>query len=153
LMFVPSDAVAVIVLQPKRLVTSSLFPPQLLALAGKNDMGFDLHDLEQAMLVFGQPGGNAGGQPDFAFVLRFARPIDTTALAVKLVPRGSDTQIEGKRGRVSTVQSSLSCAVVDERTMLVAEESGLHWALSAKATDSPLRKLLTAADDSPEVQA
>jgi hypothetical protein len=119
---------------------------------GKDELGFDLHDVGQATIVFGQPGGNAGDPPNLAFVLRFTKPMDTAALAAKLVPQGNEAQIEGKRGRVSAAQHNLSCALVDGQTMLVAEEGGLHWALAAKATESPLRKLLAAADDSPEVQ-
>jgi hypothetical protein len=152
LTFVPGDAVAVVVLQPQRLVNSSLFPPQLLALMGKDQLGFDLHDLAQATIVLEQPNAAQGDQPNFAFVLRFTKPMDIEALAAKLVSQGNDAQIEGKRGRISAGQHNLSCATIDGQTMLVAEEGGLHWALAAKAAESPLRKLLAAADDSPEVQ-
>ena len=129
LTFVPGDAVAVIVLQPQRLVNSSLFPAELLALMGKDQLGFDLRDLAQATLIFGQPNIAQGDQPNFAFVLRFAMPMDTAALASKMVPQGNDAQIEGKRARISTGQHNLSWATVDGQTMLVAEEGGLtgHW--------------------------
>jgi len=152
LTFVPGDAVAVIVLQPQRLVNSSLFPADLLALMGKDQLGFDLRDLAQATIVFGQPNAAQGGHPNFAFVLRFAKAMDTAALAAKMVPKGNDAQIEGKRARIGAGQDTLSCATVDGQTMLLAEEGGLHWALAAKPAESPLRKLLAAADDSPEVQ-
>jgi len=152
LTFVPGDAVAAIVLQPQRLVNSSLFPADLLALMGKDQLGFDLRDLTQATIIFGQPNAAQGGHPNFAFVLRFAKPMDTAALAAKMVPKGNDAQIEGKRARIGVGQDTLSCATVDGQTMLLAEEGGLHWALAAKPAESPLRKLLAAADDSPEVQ-
>jgi hypothetical protein len=149
LTYVPADAAAAIVIQPRRALTNPAFPPQLLALIDKNQVGFDVRDIEQVMAVGPFPAGQKEG--NIAAVLKFAKPIDTSAMASAWVPRGRDGQIDGKHARIGAMGAD-SCVVIDDRTMLVGNQAALHWALAARPAEGPLRKLMAAADDSPEVQ-
>ena len=157
LKWVPADAIAAIVAEPKRALTSPAaapFLPMLTGSIGKQQLGFEVSDVDQAMIVVGPPGGSTNaGSHQIVFELKFANPIDTKTVANKLVARGEDQPIEGHNARVVSDTTGPSCAIIDDRSLLIAGESDLRWALSAKPAESQLRKLLAAATDAPELQA
>ena len=157
LKWVPADAIAAIVAQPKRALTSPAaapFLPMLTSSIGKQQLGFEISDVEQAMIVVGPPGGSTNaGSHQIAFELKFANPVDSKAIAGKLVTKGEDQQIDGHNVRIVSDTTGPSCAIIDDRTLLVAGQSDLRWVLGAKQADSQLQKLLAVGTDVPELQA
>jgi hypothetical protein len=55
LRFIPSDAAAAVVVRPDRLLASPLFPAESRPFVAKDQIGFELRELDQAMLIFGFP--------------------------------------------------------------------------------------------------
>ena len=123
----------------------------MLAAVGNKYWGFDPTDIEQAMLVIGLPEPGSR-DPLFGVVLRFSKPIDIGTVETKVVPNGKDEKFEGHTVRIDLHSTQASCGFIDDQTILISNGPGLHWLLSAKAADSPLRKLLSAADDTPDLQ-
>lgn len=155
LSFIPEDALAAIVANPRKVLTSpqaALWPTEVLSAAAKTEVGFDPMEIEQVIGIIGmpQPGG---GPPAFGAIVRFRQPIDADAMAAKIVKHGADEKIEGKRARVAISQFEPSLAFADDRTVLVAFAQNLPWMLSAKKADSPLQKLLASVDSAPTVAA
>jgi len=157
LSFVPVDAVAISVIQPHRLFTGPQGPVLsflMQSAGGKQKIGFDPSDIDQAMLVVGLPDFAAMPcqRQRFGIVVHFVKSIDQVALATKIVPLGSEASVEGRKARINARPTGLSCAFVDATTLLISHERGLHWLLTTKPGDSPLRKLAADADDSPDWQ-
>ncbi len=155
LTFVPEDAVAAFVGHPQQLLTgpqAEMLPTEVISVAVKKQVGFDPLELQEVMGVVGLPDRAASGQapePRAGFVLRFRQPIAAAVVIAKIVPDGEDEELQGRRLRLNRNRSQFSCAMADDRTLLVAPEIGLRWILTAPHGDSPLRKMLAAADDSP----
>src|SRR5262245_18886190 len=113
LTFVPKDAVAAIVIQPRRLLTgpfAGMFPPQFLELVGKREIGVEARDLEQAVLVFGMPRAGACREPNAAVLLRLTKATDAAVVASAIVPDGRDRVLQGKKVRHAKQSSDLSLA-------------------------------------------
>jgi prepilin-type processing-associated H-X9-DG protein len=159
LTYIPADAVAAVVAQPGQLLTGpqgDLYPTEVLSLLGKKHAGFDPLTIQQAITVIGVPDPNAttrDPQPRAGFVLRFAAPIDLLTVTTKLVPSGRDVDINAAKARIAPRPQDMSCAVLDNRVLIIANETDLHWILSAQPGDSPLRKLMAAANTAPLAQA
>ena len=158
LKYVPSDAVAISVIQPHRLFSGpwgSSYTLLMKKLEEAGLMSFNPAEIEQAVLVIGLPNSSEeiiNNFPRFGVVARYGKAADQDSLAAKIVPQGSDGSIEGRKVRINAHRLSLSCAFADANTLLIGHESVLRWLLTAKQVDSPLRKLAAAADDSPEWQ-
>ncbi len=159
LSFVPDDAVAAVVARPQRMLTgpqAEMYPTEVISAATEKQVGFDPLEIEQGMMVIGLPDPTVttgSRDPRGGFVLWFSKPIEMADVAAKIVPRGSDADLEGRKARISENSGQFSCAFADDHTLVIAPESGLRWMLSAKQGDGDLRKLLSAADDSPDVAA
>ncbi len=157
--YIPIDAVAAVVVQPAQLFTGpqgDLYPTEVISLVGKKHAGFDPLTIQQAVAVIGVPDPNAAKrdpQPRIGFVLRFAAPIDLLSVTTKIVPNGRDSDINAAKARIAVRPQDMSCAVLEDRVLIVANEADLHWILSASPGDSPLRKLMATADTAPLAQA
>ncbi len=157
--YIPNDAVAAVVVQPTQLLTGpqgDLYPTEVISLVGKKHAGFDPLTIQQAVAVIGVPDPNAAKrdpQPRIGFVLRFAAPIDVISVTTKIVSNGRDTDINTAKARIAARPQDMSCAVLEDRVLIVANEADLHWILSAQPGDSPLRKLMATADTAPLAQA
>ncbi|HZZ29418.1 MAG TPA: DUF1559 domain-containing protein [Pirellulales bacterium] len=158
LSFVPAEAFAISVIQPQRIFTGPLAPvcASIMNMAGgKEKIGFDPGEIEQAMMILGlQPdaAANPNKPPRIGFVIRFVSDVDQLAWAAKIVPHGTDGTVEGRKARVNANDYAMSCLFADAKTLLIANQPDLQWLLRAKPGDSPLRKLAASADDSPEWQ-
>jgi prepilin-type processing-associated H-X9-DG protein len=159
LTFVPTDAIAAVVVQPRRVLAgpeAEFYPTELLTVLGNKNVGFDPRDIQQMMMVIGLPDGpqmGAGPPMRFGIVFRFAKPIDIGKVGTKIAPHGSDANWDGVKVRADNNPQGGFCGFVDDRTAIFSNEEGLHWLLSAKPGDSSLRKLLSEADDVPDLQA
>jgi prepilin-type processing-associated H-X9-DG protein len=159
LKYVPRDAFLAIVAQPRRVLTGSeaeFYPMEVLTAVGNKNWGFDPSDIEQGMLVIAPPDppqvGHASGTK-IGFVLHFSKPINIAAVGSKLtVTPGKDDNWDGVKVRTGNNPWQTACAFVDDQTLLLSTEDGLHWLLSATAHDSSLQKLMSAADDAADVQ-
>jgi hypothetical protein len=155
---VPADAVAAIVVQPKRVLGGPMgapLAPMLSQSFGKKQLGFEIADIEQAMLVIGlsEKPQNASSRDHVALVLRFAKPVDLDMTVSKIVPGWQQGKTASGEESPFLKQMNLSCLVVDDRTLMFGEQASLTWALVAKAGASSLRNLMATATDAPELQA
>ncbi len=104
LSFVPDDAVAAVVAHPQRMLTgpqAEMYPTEVISAATKKQVGFDPLEIEQGMMVIGLPDPNVttgSRDPRGGFVLWFSNPIEMADVAAKIVPRGSDADVEGRKG-------------------------------------------------------
>ncbi len=158
LTYVPQDAVAAVVIQPKCLLTGpqvEKLPSQMFGFI-KSGLGFEPKDVEQAMFLIALPDpafGPANADPRFASIVKFNDSVDAAQLLAKISADGEETTLEGKKARVSNKLGSLSCVVLDDRTLLISSVANLRWVLTAKKNaGGELCKLLAVADTAPEFQ-
>jgi prepilin-type processing-associated H-X9-DG protein len=149
LTYIPSDAVAVLVAHPHRVLTAAQakwWPTEIISAYGKKEMGFDPLEIEQVMMIVGAI--NQGPGKSVGFVLRFQKPVDVERVAKKMVAGGKEEKIEGQRGWVVPSEFLPSIAFPNDRTAIVSAKPFLQQLLTAKPGDGPLQKMLAAADDS-----
>jgi prepilin-type processing-associated H-X9-DG protein len=149
LAYVPSEATAVLVAHPHRVLTSAQakwWPVEIISAYGKKEMGFDPLEIEQVMMIVGAM--NQGPAESVGFVLRFQKPLDVERVAKKMVPGGKEGKIEGQRGWGAQHESLLSIVFPNDRTAIVSTKPFLQQLLTAKPGEGPLQKMLAAADDS-----
>jgi Protein of unknown function (DUF1559) len=159
LSFVPEDAVIAFIIQARRILTgpkSEMYPAEVFGFIAKN-IGCDPKELDQAMILLGLPDPTSKTdipEPRFGAILRFKSSIDASDLFERIAPQAKAEVFEGRQGRIDRRPDCLCCVAADQKTVLISSTSGLRWMLSTKAgADSPLRKLLSKSDDSPEAQA
>lgn len=150
LSYISPDAVAAIVLHPRRLLTSpelEMLPIEVAVAAGKEYLGIDPTDVEEAIGILGLTGLPMG-QPGMGAILRFSKPYDKAAVLAKI---GRDTQEAthaGKTYRQSRAVTGFSLYMPDDRTLLIANPQQMKSMLAADNVDSGLTKLLKQADTS-----
>ena len=150
LSYVSSDAVAAIVLHPRRLLTSpelEMLPVEVAVAASKDYLGIDPTEVEQAIGILGLTGLPMG-QPGMGAILRFAKPYDKTAVLEKLGRDTEEATHAGKTYRQSRAPAGFSLYMPDDRTLLIANAQQMKNMLAADKVDSGLTKLLKQVDTS-----
>ncbi len=146
--YIPYDAVAAVVLHPKRVLTSpkfELWPIEVATAAGMQYLGVDPSKVEQAVGVLGMTGLPAG-QPGLGLVLIFAEPYDANLVKQRLGADTTEANYNGKAYFKPKGQSGFGFAMPDERTLLVGTELALRGMLKPPKEPTPLMKLLEDVD-------
>jgi len=150
LSYVSADAVAAVVLHPRSVLTSpdmQMLPIEVIVAAGKQHLGIDPTEIEQAIGIVGIAGLGAG-EPAVGVILRFAKPYDQEAVLERLGRKTAEASYRAKKYRRALAPDAPSIHMPDDRTLLLANEPGMKAMLSAANVDSPLTKLLRKADTS-----
>ena len=99
LSYISSDAVAALVLQPRRVLTApemEMLPIEVIVAAGQQYLGIDPTEVEQAIGILGL-AGLANGEPGFGAILRFAKPYDQMAVLARLGAQTRESTHAGKK--------------------------------------------------------
>ncbi len=162
LTYVPADAVAAAIVHPQRVIQSpqfAIWPTEIISAGGKKELGFDPLEIDFALGVAGMPQmpnapqqqmQRGGPQPRYAVLLHFTKAQDTNRVLALVVKDGQDGLINQKKARISADPTQPSATVVDDRTVILGPEQSLQWILTANTADSPLRKQMALANDSPD---
>ncbi|MEX2111586.1 MAG: DUF1559 domain-containing protein [Pirellulales bacterium] len=148
--YIPYDAIAAVVLHPRRLLTSpkfELWPIEVATAVGMDYLGIDPAKVEQAIGVLGMTGLPAG-QPGLGLILHFAEPYDKAAVMDRLGQSTAQATYNGKTYYKPTAQGGFGFAMPDERTLLVGTELALRGMLKPPKDPPPLVKLLEKVDTS-----
>jgi prepilin-type processing-associated H-X9-DG protein len=128
---------------------SAVYSFLLQSAGGKEKIGFDPADVEQAMCIIGlKDEANPSGSPHFGIVVRYVKPFDQASLTAKIAPKGTDDSLLGCKVRFNDSYFQMSCAFPNETTLLIATRTNLQWLLAAGSEENSLRKLAATADDS-----
>ena len=124
--YISKDAVAAVVVHPRRLITSpdlEMLPVELPVALGMDMFGIDLTEVEQAIGIVSLGGPAAG--PRMGAVLHFAKPYDQDAAMSKLSATTDEATHAGKKYRKAKAPQGFSVYMPDERTMVIADIPGL----------------------------
>lgn len=146
--YVPYDAIAAVVLHPKRVLTSpkfELWPIEVATAAGLEHLGIDPTKVEQAIGLLGMTGLPAG-QPGLGLVLLFAEPYDAVLVKERLGGTTTEANYNGKAYFKPKAQGGFGFAMPDERTLLIGTELALRGMLKPPKEPTPLVKLLESVD-------
>ncbi len=149
LSYVSSDVVAAAVLRPNRLLTApevELLPTEVVIAAGKQYLGIDPLDIEQAIFVVGL-AGLPNGNPGLGAIFHFSKPYDKQAVLDRFGATEEATY-SGKRYRRAQKPDGMSLFLPDDKTLIFATEPQMKKMLSAGKVESPLVRLLREADGS-----
>ena len=150
LSYISSDAVAALVLQPRRVLTApemEMLPIEVIVAAGQQYLGIDPTEVEQAIGILGL-AGLANGEPGFGAILRFAKPYDQMAVLARLGAQTRESTHAGKKYWQARQTGSFSLFMPDDRTLLIGTDPMLKKMLTAEKVDTPLVKLLRQVDTS-----
>jgi hypothetical protein len=144
--YITPDAVGGAILYPqsalKRSPLAEYLPMEILSAAGREALGLDPVEIEQAIAVAELP---AGGPPGAAIVLKMARPINgNQALPMLAVLTVEDT-LDGKTYRKGKAALNPSIYQADERTLIVGTDATLRKVVAAHAApaDGKLKTMLS----------
>jgi prepilin-type processing-associated H-X9-DG protein len=150
LSYISSDAVAAVVLQPRRTLTApemEMLPIEVIVAAGQQYLGIDPTEVEHAIGLLGL-AGLANGQPGFGAILRFAKPYDQAAALRGVGAQTREATYAGKRYWQASQPGGFSLFIPDDRTLLVATDPMLRKMITAEKVDTPIVKLLRQTDTS-----
>ncbi|MBI2826400.1 MAG: DUF1559 domain-containing protein [Planctomycetia bacterium] len=152
LSYISSDAVAAVVLAPRRVLTSpdlEMLPIEVLVAAGKEYFGIDPTEIEQAIGILSLTG-IAQGEPGVGAILRFAKPYDRDAVVARLGQAARETTYAGKKYWQATMPGGISFHMPGDRTLVLATDAQMRNMLFAEAekVDTQLIKLLKQVDTS-----
>jgi prepilin-type processing-associated H-X9-DG protein len=148
--FVPYDAVAAIVLHPRRVLTSPQFemlPIEVLVAVSTESLGIDPTKVDQAVGILGMTGLPAG-QPGLGAVLRFSEAYDQQAVLARAGQGTQEATFAGKKYYKSMQDGGISLYMPDDRTLLLATETAMKGMLKPPSKETPLVKLLKQVDTS-----
>ncbi|HEY1602390.1 MAG TPA: DUF1559 domain-containing protein [Pirellulales bacterium] len=151
LSYITDDTIAAVVLHPRQALTSpsaQAMPIEVIVAAGKQYMGIDPLEIEQVVGIVSVAEALEGGEPGVGAILRFAKPYDPEAVVATLGAGTAEATHAGKRYRSAAQPSGFSLFLPDERTVVIATEPQMKKMLTASKVDTPLTKLLQAADTS-----
>ena len=151
LSYIPGDAVAAVVLQPRRVLTApelAFLPVEVAVAAGQQYLGIDPTEIEQAIGILGI-SGLAQGEPGLGVILHFAKPYDQQGVIDRLGPLTEEATHAGKHYRRALPQGGFSIFMPDERTLIFATEMQMKKILTTgKPVDTQLTRLLQKVDTS-----
>ncbi len=148
--YIPYDAVAAIVLHPKRVLTSPKFemwPVEIATAAGIENLGIDPAKVEQAIGVIGMTGLPAG-QPGLGAILHFSEPYDQQLVIDRLGGNTEEAIYNDKPYHKTKALGGFSFAMPDERTLLIGTDMAVRGMLKPPQEPTPLVKLLEKVDTS-----
>ncbi len=146
LRYIPSDAVAAVVVHPRRILTQPEFasmPLEVFSAAGLQKVGVDPLNVEQVIAVVAPP---AGGAPTYGAIVRGAKPFQSNRIQAALNGWRATRQ-GGKLMLVAPAGNLPSVLVADERTLIVSPELTLPKFLAAEGMESALLQRLAKHDD------
>ncbi len=148
--YVPYDAIAAIVLHPRRVLTSPKFemwPVEIATAAGIDNLGIDPAKVEQAIGVVGMSGLPAG-EPGLGAILHFAEPYDQQLVMDRLGGNTEESTHNEKAYHKTKAPGGISFAMPDERTLLIGTDMAVRGMLNPPKEPTPLVKLLEKVDTS-----
>lgn len=141
LKYIPDDAVAVVVARPRALLTQpsmEMMPLEVITAAGLQQTGIDPLDIEQFILVLGQPSLNT--PPDAGIIVRLAKPYDWKAISEKVKAAAAEFGFTAG-------------GMADPKTLVMAQPGLVESMRASDGTgDGSLLKVLRTVDDQPHVQ-
>lgn len=134
LSYITPEAFAAVILHPKRVLTApemQMMPIEVLSAAGKQEVGLDPLDVEQA-IMFAEPP--AQGPPGFGIVLRLAKPYRLDSFKLPSNVPVTKSQIEGRPYLQSQVPALPSFYTPDDQIMIMAPDGVLKKMLANHKT-------------------
>lgn len=142
LKFIPDDAVAVVIAHPRALLTQpsmELMPIEVVTAAGIENIGIDPLDIEQFIMVVGQP--TVESPPGMGFIARLAKPYDWNAISEKVQKTVAEFGFTAG-------------GMADAQTLVMAQPAMVQSMRTADGTGTgPLLKKLRSIDTSAHLQA
>ncbi len=153
LSFVTPEAVAAVVLHPRRVLTApemAMLPIEIISAAGIQEFGIDPADIEQVIGIVEPP---AAGPPGYGVVFRLAKPYRLDALKVPAELPLVEAELDGRPYRQSPNPMTPGLYMPDEKTLLVATDAVLKKMLTnqKEPTEGPLSRLMSQTDTSADV--
>ena len=150
--YIPPSTVLAISAKPKQMLARpqmQLMPTELVEVFGKKELGMDLMQLEEILLLVDKPADIEMRQPPgFAILARFSQP---QTIGGRLLESGQleEMTLLGKKGfRMEEVQ----IVVIDDRTFCLAvEKPYFSKLLGARGQNSKIKKGLTQRETTDDV--
>ncbi len=137
----PAEAVGAAFAFPQKLMAMpelELAPTEIIQAAGIKEFGFDPLTIEQALVFVAAPTGPM--PPEFGAILHCNKPVKPSD---KLLSKMTAKNHEGQEYFTSEDRRNPTFCIVNETTLLVANEPMLLKMITADGVDSPLSKLLS----------
>ena len=132
--YIPADAMGGAILYPqsalKRSPLAQYLPLEIMSAAGKQALGFDPVEIEQAIAVAEL---SADGQPGGAVVLKMASPIAGNRVLPMLAGMTEEGTLDGKTYRKGKTAKYPSIYQADEKTLIVGTDAMLRKVVAAHA--------------------
>ena len=131
--FVTPDTVAAALAFPRRVLTApemEMLPVEVLSALGKQQLGIDPVEIEQALLIAEPP---LAGPPGAAAVLRMASPLGSGPILMPLQQRTTAAELQGKTYRKGQTPMDPSIFLADDRTLIVGTDDLVRKILANRA--------------------
>ncbi len=142
--FIPADAVGAVIVRPRQFLTSpqaKLMPIEVFSALGKQRLGIDPLDIEQAVMVFDKLR-NPQAPPEFGVILRLTKPYQQAQILPEIfggarqVTAGSKSYLKGDAKPLNALH------VPDAQTVVLATEPMMQQMLAVTEPAGHLPTLL-----------
>lgn len=150
LSYVGRDAIAAAVVHPHQLLTDpryEYFPSEIVIAACQENFGIDPTGIDLAIATVALQGA-LEGKPNFGVILHFRDSIDQESLMQRIGNSAVERSLEDQKywELAGGMPTPLCLAIPNEKVLLIATKTHLENMLTANDVNTPLTKLLRAAD-------